>query len=128
MSMPRMWQGGEFDKIAEANELRIAPLRRDGTPRNPTTIWVVRNGDDLYVRSYRGADAAWFRSAQVRHEGVIQADGVLMDVTFAEEDDPAVNDQIDAAYRAKYSRYGRKYVDPMVAPRARATTLRLVPR
>jgi hypothetical protein len=33
----------------------------------------------------------------------------------------------DAAFREKYGRY-TGYVEPMVAPQARATTLRLVPR
>jgi hypothetical protein len=42
--------------------------------------------------------------------------------------DPALNDEIDAAYRTKYRRYGARYVDPMVAPEARSTTIKLVPR
>jgi hypothetical protein len=37
------------------------------------------------------------------------------------------DDAIDAAYRHKYGRYPQ-YVEPMVSPQARATTLRLVPR
>jgi hypothetical protein len=130
MTVPGMWEGDDFDRIAAADELRIMPLRQDGTPRNPVTTWVVSNGDNLYVRSYKGADGAWFRAVQERHEGTIRAaeDGARIDVVFAEEKDPAVNEQVDAAYRAKYNRYGSRYVDPMVAPQARATTLRLVPR
>jgi hypothetical protein len=31
------------------------------------------------------------------------------------------------SYRSKYQRYGGTYVEPMVSPAARATTLRLVP-
>jgi hypothetical protein len=122
------WTGDELAKIAAADELQIAPMRNDGTLRNPVTIWVVRDGDDLYVRSYRGPDSSWFRGVQVRHEGHIRAGGVDKDVTFAEETDPAVNDRIDAAYRAKYRRYSSSYIDPMMAPQARATTLKLVPR
>jgi Uncharacterized protein conserved in bacteria (DUF2255) len=38
------------------------------------------------------------------------------------------NDQIDAEYRQKYRQHGARYVDPMVAPTARATTIKLVPR
>jgi hypothetical protein len=122
------WTSDELTKIAAADELDIAPLRPDGTLRTPVTIWVVRHGDDLYVRSYRGSGGAWFRAAQARHEGHIRAGGVDQDVTFAEETDPAVNDQIDAAYRAKYHRFSATYVDPMVTPAARATTLKFVPR
>jgi len=39
-----------------------------------------------------------------------------------------VNDEIDAAYHAKYDHYSAGYVDPMVGPEARAPTIRLVPR
>ena len=122
------WTSDELARIGTADELDIAPLRAGGTLRNPVTIWVVRSGDDLYVRSYRGPGGAWFRAAQERHEGRIQAGGVERDVTLAEEADPAVNDQIDAAYSAKYHRYSRTYVDPMLTPEARAATLKLVPR
>jgi hypothetical protein len=122
------WTSDELNKIGTAEELQIASLRRDGTLRNPVTIWVVRLGDDLYVRSYKGRTSAWFRGTQARHEGHIQAGGIEKDVTFVEEADPNLNDQIDAAYRAKYRRYAASYVDPMVSPEARAATIKLVPR
>jgi hypothetical protein len=122
------WSNDELDKIGRADELQLAPRRRDGTLRKPVTIWVVRHGDDLYVRSYRGHGGAWFRGAQVHHAGHIRAGGVDKDVTFAEEPDPSINDQIDAAYRTKYQRHDARYVDPMVAPAARAATFKLVPR
>jgi hypothetical protein len=62
------------------DELEIAPARDDGQLRAPVTIWVVRGGDDLYVRSYRGTGSSWYRGAQVRHEGRISAGGVDKDV------------------------------------------------
>jgi hypothetical protein len=120
------WASDELEKIAAADELELASARRDGTQRKPVTIWVVRHGDDLYVRSWRGRTSAWFRGSQDRHEGHIRAGGVEKDVVFAEVDD--VNDEIDAAYRAKYDRYDATYVDPMVGPEARAATIKLVPR
>ncbi len=122
------WTSEELSKIGAAEELEIAPRRRDGTLRNPVTIWVVRVGDDLYVRSYKGRGGAWYRGAQVRHEGRIRAGGVEKDVTFVDETEPRINDQIDAAYRTKYCRYADSYVPPMLSPEARATTLKLVPR
>jgi hypothetical protein len=121
------WTSDELDRIGTAEELEIAPLRRDGTLRKPVTIWVVRVGDDLYVRSYSGRGGAWFRAAQVRHEGHIRAGGIDKDVTFVMETDPAINDKIDAAYRAKYRRYPQ-YVAPMVTSETRSTTIKLVPR
>lgn len=121
------WTSDELEKIGTAEELEIAPARGDDTLRKPTTIWVVRVGDDLYVRSYRGRDGVWFGAAQARHEGRIWAGGVEKDVAFEEVDDPAINDQVDDAYRAKYGRYPQ-YVEPMVSAEVRSTTLRLVPR
>jgi hypothetical protein len=122
------WTSNELNAIGSAEELRISSLRRDGTLRNPVTIWVVRFGDDLYVRSVNGRTAAWFRGTQVRHEGHIQAGGIDKDVTFVEEAATDLNDQIDAAYRTKYRHYDAQYVNPIVAPEARAATIKLMPR
>jgi hypothetical protein len=122
------WTKDELHKIAAAEELELASLRRDGTLSNAVTIWVVRVGDDLYVRSWKGNDGAWFRATQARYEGHINAGGVGKDVTFLAQADADINKQIDAAYRTKYRRHGGRYVDPMVAPTARATTIKLVPR
>src|SRR5437763_5367003 len=106
------WRKDELDKIERADELQIAPRRRDGTLRNPVTIWVVRVGDDLYVRSWRGRTAAWYRGTKVRHEGRIWAGGIEKDVTFVDvvEADDDIHDQIDAAYRTKYRRHSAQYV------------------
>jgi hypothetical protein len=122
------WTPDELTAIGDADELQIASARDDGQLRAPVTIWVVRGGDDLYVRSYRGTGSSWYRGAQVRHEGHISAGGVDKDVTFAPVTDPGVNDQVDAAYRAKYGRYGGTYVDSIVTPGAREATLKLVSR
>ena len=89
-------------------------------------IWVVRVGDELYVRSWRGDDGRWYRAARASREGHVSAGGVSKDVALLAADDQ-VNDAVDAAFREKYGRY-TGYVEPMVAPQARATTLRLVPR
>ena len=77
------WTDEELDKIGTAEELQIASLRRDGTLRKPVIIWVVRVGDDLYVRCVNGREGAWFRGVLTRHEGRIWAGGVDKNVTFA---------------------------------------------
>ncbi|MFJ1807819.1 MULTISPECIES: DUF2255 family protein [unclassified Streptomyces] len=120
------WTKDELDRIAAADELEMAPRRGDGTLRGPVPIWVVRAGDDLYVRSFRGTDGGWWRTARAGREGHIRSGGVDKDVTFVHVADSEINDRVDIAYRTKYGRFGGAYVNPMVA--ARATTLRLVPR
>jgi hypothetical protein len=101
-------------------------MRADGTLRRPVTIWVVRVGDDVYVRSVNGRGSSWFRAAQVRHEAHIRAGGVEKDVDLVETDD--AGDEIDAAYRTKYGLRYAGIVPSIVAPEARAATLELVPR
>lgn len=120
------WTSDEINKMGTAEELQIASLRSDGTLRNPVTIWVVRHGDDLYVRSINGRSAAWFRGTQVRHDGHVEAGVVDKDVTFVDAD-PGINDQIDAAYRTKYRRYAASIINHIVSAGARSTTMKLVP-
>jgi hypothetical protein len=121
------WTSDELAKIGTAQELQIASLRRDGSLRNPRAIGVVRVGDDLYVRSIHGRAGGWFPGTQVRHQGHVPAGGVDKDVTFADAD-PDLNDQIDAAHRDKYRRYGPNIIGGVVNPGARAGTIQLVPR
>jgi hypothetical protein len=123
------WMSEELSKIGAAEELEIASLRSDETLRKPVTIWVVRIGDDLYVRSVNGRTSGWFRGVQERHEGRIWAGGVEKDVTFVEVDAADdVNDESDAAYRGKYRRYAASIVNTTLTPQAQAATLKLAPR
>jgi hypothetical protein len=121
------WTSDELGRISGAEEIEIAALRPDGRLRKPVIIWVVRVGDDLYIRSVRGATAGWFRGTQARSEGRIWADGVETDVSFVAADH-GIDDEIDEAYRVKYRAYATTHVPPIIRPEARATTLKLVPR
>jgi hypothetical protein len=121
------WTSDELNRIGKAEELQIASLRSDGTLRKPVIIWVVRLGDDLCVRSVNGRTSAWFRGVQNRYEGHIRAGGVDKDVTFVEETDSDINDQIDTAYTTKYRRYA-SIAKSMTTPAVRAATIKLVPR
>jgi hypothetical protein len=120
------WTSDELDAVGGADELLLASARPDGTLRKPVTIWVVRVGDGLYVRSVFGRGSRWFRGVQDRHEGRISAGGVAKDVDFVEAGEP--KDAIDEAYRAKYGHYPTDVVDPTVGPEAQVATLQLVPR
>ena len=120
------WTGQELAKIGRAEELRVSTRRRDGSLRPYITIWVVRAGDDLYVRSAYGADNPWFVRARASRAGRIRAGGIERDVIF--EDGPAdANAEVDAAYHAKYDRYGPRIVGSVVGEHAAPLTLRLVP-
>jgi hypothetical protein len=120
------WTDDELRAVGAATELRITTRRRDGTLGPPVPLWVVRVGGALYVRSWKGTGGAWFRQASAQGFVHITAADVDTDVTVAltGTGDRA---EIDQAYRAKYGRYGRAYVDPMTADSAAETTLLLTP-
>jgi hypothetical protein len=90
------------------------------------TIWVVRTGGDLYVRSVKGRSGTWFRRAPAAGEGRIRAGGVERDVGF-EEPGPHVHAAVTAAYHEKYDRYGPSIVGTVVSAESATTTMRLVP-
>ncbi|MFY9934820.1 MAG: DUF2255 family protein [Streptosporangiaceae bacterium] len=122
------WTPAELHRIGSAEELQIITGRRDGSDRPPVPIWVVRVGDELYVRSFRGPDGAWYRHASQHPAGRIRAGGIDRAVTFdAAGRDGEVRPAVDDAYRAKYARYGDSYLGPMLAEQAAATTLKLTP-
>jgi hypothetical protein len=123
------WTSEELSKIGTAEELRIRPLRRDGTLRSPTIIWVVRHGEDLYVRTGERTHVGLVSGNAVRLEGNIECGGVDKDVTFVSVDAADdVNAAIDAAYRAKYGRYPKSWVDAVLTPEAKSATIKLQPR
>lgn len=57
------WGPDELDRIGRATELQIASRRSDGSLRPFVTIWTVRTGDDVYVRSAHGYENPWFQRA-----------------------------------------------------------------
>jgi hypothetical protein len=121
------WTNDELEKVGNAEELQLASIRPDGTLRRYVTMWVVRAGDALYVRSAYGPDNPWYRRAKESGAGRIRAGGLERNVTFADAA-PEVHAAIDAAYHAKYDRYGPGIVGTVVGAAAEAVTLKLVPR
>jgi hypothetical protein len=121
------WTENELVTIGNAEELHIASLRRDRTLTNPTTIWVVRAGDQLFVRSIHGATADWYRATQRTHEGGIAAGGMTCAVTFTTADAASV-DSVDAAYRTKYQRYDAAIVNSTFTAAANSASLEVVAR
>lgn len=120
------WNPTELATIGAAREIEISSLREDGSLTKPVTIWAVRVGDELYVRSVRGDAGGWYRAAERRHEGRIEGGEVAVDVVF-EDAARQLDDEIDAAYKEKYG-YPSIPVDSVSADGAKATTIRVVPR
>jgi len=120
------WTKHELRKIAETDDLHIAPFRDDGvTYGAPTWIWSVAVGDDLYVRPYNGAASRWYQAALRQKAGRISAAGMTKEVAL-EPISGSINDSIDDAYRSKYAK--SPHLKPMIGAQARATTVRIILR
>jgi hypothetical protein len=120
------WSKDELQKIAESDDLHIAPFREDGaTYGTPTWIWSVAVDDALYVRAYNGKNSRWYKAALQQKAGRIIAAGMTKEVSFEPVDD-SLNDRIDEAYRVKY--HDSPYLSPMVSARARSATVKVAPR
>src|SRR5918912_1354450 len=119
------WSKDELRKIAEADDLHVAPFREDGvTYGTPTWIWSVAVDDGLYVRGYNGRNSRWYQAAVRQKAGRIIAAGMTKEVAFEPVDGP-INDRIDDAYRAKYG--SSPYLAPMIASHTRAATVKVLP-
>lgn len=120
------WHEAELRRIAETDDLHIAPFREDGaTYGTPTWIWSVVVDGELYVRAYHGQRSRWYQAALRQRAGRITAAGMTKEVAF-EPVEGAINDRVDDAYRVKYA--DNPYLGSMISTRARAATVRVTPR
>lgn len=121
-----MWPRNELQRIAESDDLHIAPFRDDGkTYGTPIWIWSVTVDSDLYARAYNGTSSRWHEAALAQRAGRISAAGMTKEVAFAPVEG-AINDRVDDAYRRKYAT--SPYLAAMTGERARAATVRISPR
>lgn len=119
------WSVDELRKIADADDLHIAPFREDGkTYGTRTWIWSVAVDGRLYVRGYNGTKSTWYQAAIRQRAGRIIAAGITKEVVFAPVEGP-INNRIDEAYRAKY--HDSPYLEPMIGARARSATIEIIP-
>jgi hypothetical protein len=118
------WSPSDLRAIGNTREIRIATVRPDGTTRTPLPIWVVRVGDELFVRSYHGPDGSWFRQVTAHPYARVTAAGREIAVRLVPAEAPS-SAEVDDAYVAKYGRSGPARA--MITPAVAATTLRLEP-
>jgi hypothetical protein len=127
--MTAAWSPDELERIGTAEELQITTSRADGTLRREVPIWVVCASGQVYVRTWYRRDNGWFGHAVDSRRARIRVPGLEVDVAIEDVGDgkAELRASVDAAYRAKYGRYGETSVDRMVTDDAAASTLRLIP-
>ncbi len=108
----------------------MSSVRRDGSLSRARTVWIVRVGDQPYLRSVNGPDAPWYRLTRTFHQGRIEARDIARDVTWIDVDDaeqPDAAPAVDAEYARKYQG-STAAIAHINSPLARTTTMRVEPR
>jgi hypothetical protein len=127
--MTAAWSPEQVARIGRADELQIAAKRADGTLRRWVPIWVVCVGERVFVRTWHRRDNGWFGHVLDSRRARIRVPGLEADVTVEDvgENTAELRPDVDAAYRAKYTRHSGTSVDRMTTDDAAASTLRLIP-
>ncbi len=112
--------------LAAANQIRIETRRGPRRPLHTTVIWVVVEDGQVYVRSYRGRTARWFREIRANPNAVVLRGGKRIPVRAALVRSAVTIARVSAAYLTKYA--GSPYAAEMIRAEILPTTLRLEPR
>jgi hypothetical protein len=110
--------------LRTAEEIDIETQAPGGSAHR-TTIWIVVDGDEVFVRSVRGRAGRWFQEATANPAVAILVDGRRLAATAIPATDPDSIERTTDAYRAKYE--GIPGFAPMVKPEVFDATLRLEP-
>ena len=92
-----------------------------------TTIWIVVDGDEAYVRSVRGPEGRWYREIVANPSGAVWADGERVPVRAEAANDAASIDKVSQAIRTKYEQRWSGPTASMLRSETLPTTLRLMP-
>ena len=114
----------DLARIGGAEEIEIETQAPDA-PVHRTIIWVVVDGDEVFVRSVRGRNARWYREAAANAAVAIHVDGRRLPATAIPATDPDSIERTSAALRVKYERIPG--LRSMLKPDVLDATFRLEP-
>jgi deazaflavin-dependent oxidoreductase (nitroreductase family) len=97
-----------LDLVANEKEVRLTTHGRKTGKESSVTIWVVTDGDKVYIRSGQGLKRHWPKNLLARPEGTLQLDGKVVQFKSRHITDPT-----EARHSSKL--YGPKY-GPTVKP------------
>lgn len=110
--------------LAHTKEVRIETSRPDG-PVHSAIIWIVVDGDDVFVRSWLGERGRWYREAKSNANVAILAGERQIRAIAVSARDPDSVRRCSEGFQAKYPK--SKSTPMMLANDILDTTLRLVP-
>lgn len=113
-------------RLSDEREVEIETENPDGTPRR-TVIWIMVDGEDVFVRSWRGDRGYWYQSAtEPAAQVALIVDGQRVPVDVVDATDERSVARASRQLELKYA--GDDSLPGMLRPLVLGTTLRLVPR
>jgi hypothetical protein len=109
--------------LDRSKEVDIETRSLKGT-KHSVPIWIVVDGDDVFIRAVRGPTSRWYREL-VAGPGALVADGKRIRVRAIRAADSASVKRASDGYRKKYHKGGS--LDSMLLRPTLPTTLRLEP-
>ena len=116
----------DADTLRALHDVQEPTIRTDKHPESAVVIWVVVDGDDVYVRSWLGARGRWYKDLAAGGPATLEFAGRRLAVQAI----PAGDDtSVERASREILRKYRRSsHAQEMVRGEILPTTLRLVPR
>ena len=122
--MVRQFTDDVLERLRDTRQVRVETSSADGTVHK-TIIWVVVDGGDAFVRSYRGPGARWFRELTREGHGALHVgrERIPVHAEIAADDQSVA--RCSRALEEKYR--GDPATRAMVGPKVLETTVRLEP-
>ncbi len=116
----------DADTLHALREVPEVRIRTEKHPKSAVVIWVVVADDDVFVRSFRGAEGRWYRDLAAGGPATLEFAGQRLAVRAIPANEPAAIDRVSREFLRKYRT--SSYAQAMVQPDTLSTTLRLEPR
>lgn len=110
-----------LDRAEEVDIETQAP----GEAARRTTIWVVVDDGNVFIRTFKGPGSRWYRDALANSAVAIHVDGRRLPATAIPATDPDSIERTSSRFLRKYA--ADRSTAAMVAPDVLETTLRLEP-
>jgi hypothetical protein len=113
--------------LDRTNEIDIETSRADGAPVHKVTIWIVVDGDTVYIRSVRGPTGRWYRELVANPRGAIHVGGRRIAIQAEPADDADTIARVSDALTRKYEQRWPGPLASMLLEAVLPTTMRLEP-
>ncbi|MBI4220054.1 MAG: DUF2255 family protein [Chloroflexi bacterium] len=127
--MTRLGKTTRFDektleRLSATEEIDIE-THPAGSDARRTTVWIVVDGGNAYVRAVRGLKGRWYREIRSDSSPAVIARGRRYSVRPVQVKDESEIERVTEAYKRKYGK--SRWVSGVLKPETLPATLRLEP-